>query len=165
MTWPIFLSMSCGLVRSVCICWYIKYFYIWYSGSQSCNYYVHASGTRMQQWCFYQTLNHMSWDIMVWMVISHLAMWPHTVSSLSKGSVWDVDVPDHLSRAGGHMSFEWKFIFSVYVLISVMPFFMCSLLKTSFDGVHVICAHPAAAPQRSHSIKHEPFQSPDGLLV
>lgn len=50
-----------------------------------------------------------------------------------------------------------SYFFSLFASSGV-SFFMCSLLKASFDEVHVIGVCPAAVPQWSCSIKHRLYR-------
>ncbi len=53
---------------------------------------VKTRGTGMQQSGFCQVFNHLSWEKMFWMIFNRLAVRLQHVSSLSKGSAWDVEV-------------------------------------------------------------------------
>ncbi len=112
----------------------------------------------MQQSGFRQVFNLLSWEKMVWMISNHLAVRLHLDSSLSKGSVWDVDASDHFSRAVRNQSFRGNVRLLGLSPLLNMSFFMHSLLKEPFGGVHVICVRPAVASQWCRSIKHQPYQ-------
>lgn len=67
----------------------------------------------MQQSGFHQMT--CGWEIMVWMISNHLAVGLHLDSGLSKGSVWDVDVPEPFNWAIGDQR--------AYLLLSACHFF------------------------------------------
>ncbi len=101
---------------------------------------VKTRGTGMQQSGFCQVFNHLSWEKMFWMIFNRLAVRLQHVSSLSKGSVWDVEVPDQFSCAGRH---QGKVYFLEFYPHLSMPFSLCYLLKASLGGVHVLYGHPS----------------------